>query len=97
MLNQRWAPCLYVGALCNNVIIISDYHINPAMHTYKSTKPHQRCVPNDICTACVLLEMYILPVLGSGADADNGMAHLVTFICTACWHACKQINMDDNK
>jgi hypothetical protein len=24
--------------------------------------------------------MYILPVLGSGADADNGMAHLVTFI-----------------
>jgi hypothetical protein len=31
-------------------------------------------------TECVLLEMYILPVLGSGADADNGMAHLVTFI-----------------
>jgi hypothetical protein len=30
--------------------------------------------------ACVLLEMYVLPVLGSGADADNGMAHLVTFI-----------------
>jgi len=28
----------------------------------------------------VLLEMYILPVIGSGADADNGMAHLVTFI-----------------
>jgi hypothetical protein len=31
--------------------------------------------------------MYILPVLGSGADAGNGMAHLVTFIhsyaCTA--------------
>jgi hypothetical protein len=24
--------------------------------------------------------MYILPVLGSGADADNGVAHLVTFI-----------------
>jgi len=24
--------------------------------------------------------MYILAVLGSGADADNGMAHLVTFI-----------------
>jgi hypothetical protein len=24
----------------------------------------------------VLLEMYILPVLGSGTDADNGMAHL---------------------
>jgi len=28
----------------------------------------------------VLLEMYILPVIGSGADADNGMAHLVSFI-----------------
>jgi hypothetical protein len=28
----------------------------------------------------MLLEMYMLPVLGSGADADNGMAHLVTFI-----------------
>jgi hypothetical protein len=26
--------------------------------------------------------MYILPVLGSGADADNGMAHLITFIHT---------------
>jgi len=25
-------------------------------------------------------EMYILPVIGSGADADNGMAHLVSFI-----------------
>jgi hypothetical protein len=30
--------------------------------------------------ACYLLEMYILPVLGSGVDADNGMVHLVTFI-----------------
>jgi hypothetical protein len=30
--------------------------------------------------ASKVLEMYILPVLGSGADADNGMAHLVTFI-----------------
>jgi hypothetical protein len=28
----------------------------------------------------MLLEMYILPVLGSGANADNGMVHLVTFI-----------------
>jgi hypothetical protein len=24
-------------------------------------------------TECLLLEMYTLPVLGSGADADNGM------------------------
>jgi len=34
---------------------------------------------------CVLLEMYILPVIGSGADADNnGMPHveLVSFIHT---------------
>jgi hypothetical protein len=28
----------------------------------------------------MLLEMYILPVLGSRADADNGVAHLVIFI-----------------
>jgi hypothetical protein len=38
----------------------------------------------------MLLEMYILPVLGSGANADNGMAHLVTFIhsfikCLSAW------------
>jgi hypothetical protein len=30
--------------------------------------------------ACYLRCTYIVPVLRSGADADNGMAHLVTFI-----------------
>jgi hypothetical protein len=28
----------------------------------------------------VLLETFVLLVIGSGADTDNGMAHLVTFI-----------------
>jgi len=33
--------------------------------------------------------MYILPVIGSGADADNGMAHLVSFIHSFMYMTCQ--------